>query len=422
MKKFQSVRGMKDILPVQSKAFRSLENILISCANQYGYQEIRTPILEETDLFIKSIGNGTDIVEKEMFTFTDSKKNSFSMRPEGTASCARAIIENSLNESINRLWYLGPFFRHERPQKGRYRQFHQFGAELIGIENYEADVEIISMVEYIWNTLDINPLLKLNTIGNIDDRKKYIDVLVKYFMKYKNDFSESEENKIKLNPLRILDSKNEKIFGIINSAPKISGYISNESKKHFDNVLDTLNKKNISFEVDEKLVRGLDYYNKTVFEYVDTFRQTQNTICAGGRYDFLFENLCTNKLPALGFAIGLERLIEYLEYNVNLKKNYHFFIAVLNENDYLYSQKVADIIRKISKKYVVSSSYNYSNLKSLLKKANKSSSDYCVIIGEEESKDNSCQIKDMNTGNQEKIKIENIQDYLDKCINNRKQK
>ena len=278
------------------------------------------------------------------------------------------------------------------------------------------------MVEYIWNTLDINPLLKLNTIGNIDDRKKYIDVLVKYFMKYKNDFSESEENKIKLNPLRILDSKNEKIFGIINSAPKISGYISNESKKHFDNVLDTLNKKNISFEVDEKLVRGLDYYNKTVFEYVDTFRQTQNTICAGGRYDFLFENLCTNKLPALGFAIGLERLIEYLEYNVNLKKNYHFFIAVLNENDYLYSQKVADIIRKISKKYVVSSSYNYSNLKSLLKKANKSSSDYCVIIGEEESKDNSCQIKDMNTGNQEKIKIENIQDYLDKCINNRKQK
>ena len=420
MKKFQSVRGMKDILPEQSKAFRSLENILISCVHQYGYEEIRTPILEETDLFIKSIGDGTDIIEKEMFTFTDSKKNSFSMRPEGTASCARALIENGLNESINRLWYLGPFFRHERPQKGRYRQFHQFGAEIIGIENYEADVEIISIVDFIWNTLDINPSLRLNTIGNIDDRKKYIDILVKYFSKYKNDFSEDEKNKIKLNPLRILDSKNKKISEIISSAPKISDYISSESKKHFDNLLDTLNKKNISYSIDEKLVRGLDYYNKTVFEYIDDSRETQNTICAGGRYDFLFENLCTKKIPALGFAIWIERLIEHLEYNIKLKKNYYFYVAVMNENDYMYSQKVADKIRKISKNYVVSNSYNYTNLKSLLKKANKLSSDYCVIIGEEESNDNSCQIKNMNSGNQEKIKIENIQEYLNTCINNRK--
>lgn len=420
MRKFQSVRGMKDILPTQSKAFRGLENILISCLNQHGYQEIRTPILEETDLFIKSIGDGTDIVEKEMFTFTDLKKNSFSMRPEGTASCARAIIENGLNDSINRLWYLGPFFRHERPQKGRYRQFHQFGAELIGLENYEADVEIISIVEYIWNKLDINPILKLNTIGNINDRKKYIDVLVKYFMKYKNDLNESDENKIKLNPLRVLDSKNEKIFEIISSAPKICDYISNESKKHFDNVLAALNKKNISFEVDDKLVRGLDYYNKTVFEYVDDSRQTQNTICAGGRYDFLFESLCSKKLPALGFAIGLERLIELLEYNIKLNRDYNFYIAVLNQDDYIYSQKVADIIRKISKNYIVSYSYNYTNLKSQLKKANKLSCDYCVIIGDEESKYNSCQIKDMSTGEQEKIKIENIHNFLDTKINNRK--
>ena len=200
MKKFQSVRGMKDILPNESRFFRNLEDVLISSANQFGFEEIKTPILEDTNLFIKSIGDGTDIVEKEMYTFVDAKNNSFSMRPEGTASCARAIVEHGLNNSINKVWYSGPFFRHERPQKGRYRQFHQFGAEFIGVESYEADLEMISLVDFIWSSLNVNPLLKINTIGDTQDRKKYILVLLDYFSKYKNDFNEAEKNKLKVNP------------------------------------------------------------------------------------------------------------------------------------------------------------------------------------------------------------------------------
>ena len=416
MKKFQSVRGMQDILPPKSKAFRALENILTSSANQFGYHEIKTPILEETGLFVKSIGDGTDIVEKEMYTFVDSKKNSFSMRPEGTAACARALIENGLHDSINRLWYLGPFFRHERPQKGRYRQFNQFGVELIGIEGYEADLEIINIVNSIWKILDTSPLLKINTIGSIKDRKKYIEVLVKYFKKYQNDFDENEKNKIKINPLRILDSKNDKIFNIIESAPKISEYISNESKAHFNNLLESLNKENIDFTLDEKLVRGLDYYNKTVFEYIDNKRNTQNTICAGGRYDLLFENLCGKKVPALGFAIGTERLLEYLDHKIYGKKEYHFYMVIINPSDLQYSLNIANTIRNLSKKYIVSISYSYGNLKSQLKKANKLSADYCVIIGSDESDNQNCQIKNMDSGNQDTVSINKIHEYLTSII------
>ena len=280
MKKFQTVRGMKDIMQSESKAYRALENKLISAANQYGFNEIKTPILEETSLFIKSIGDGTDIVEKEMYSFLDSKKNSISMRPEGTASCARALIQNGLNDSINKVWYSGPFFRHERPQKGRYRQFHQFGAEFIGVENYEADFEIISLVDYIWKSLNINPTLIINSIGDHTDRKNYVKVLVDYLKKYETSFNDNEKNKLKLNPLRILDSKNEKTKDILSSAPKINDYISKESKIHFENLLSILDAKNIKYTKDDNLVRGLDYYNRTVFEYIDTKSNTQNTICA----------------------------------------------------------------------------------------------------------------------------------------------
>jgi len=421
MKKFQSVRGMKDILPGDSQLFRALENILISASSQYGYEELRTPILEDTNLFIQSIGDGTDIVEKEMYTFTDAKKNSFTMRPEGTASCARALIEHGMNEAVNKIWYSGPFFRHERPQKGRYRQFHQFGAELIGIEGYQADYEIISLVNYIWMQLNISPTLKINTIGNKDDRKKYIEVLGEYFNKYKSDLSENELKQAQSNPLRILDSKNKNIKEMIEMAPKITKYISKESILHFDNLLNTLEIKNISYERDEKLVRGLDYYNRTVFEYIDKTLETQNTICAGGRYDSLFESLCDKKIPALGFAIGIERLLEYVGYKINPNKPSVFYMAVLSEKDYLYSESIANSIRKTSKNYLVSNSYNYTSLKSHLKKANKLSADYCVIIGEEEIKNKCCQIKNMDSGNQENISIDNIENYTKSLVKNRNQ-
>ena len=419
MKKFQSVRGMRDILPGESQLFRALENILISSANQYGYKELRTPILEDTNLFIKSIGDGTDIVEKEMYTFTDAKKNSFTMRPEGTASCARALIEHGMNDTVNKIWYSGPFFRHERPQKGRYRQFHQFGAELIGVEGYQADYEIISLVNYIWMQLNISPTLKINTIGNKGDRKKYIKVLGEYFNKYKSDLSENELKQAQSNPLRILDSKNKNIKEMIEMAPKITKYISKESILHFDNLLNTLEIKNIQYERDEKLVRGLDYYNRTVFEYIDNSLETQNTICAGGRYDSLFESLCDKKIPALGFAIGIERLIEYTSHKIDINKPSVFYMAVLSEKDYLYSESIANSIRKTSKNYLVSNSYNYTSLKAHLKKANKLSADYCVIIGEEEIKNKCCQIKNMDSGEQENIRVDSIENYIKSLEKNR---
>ena len=422
MKKFQSVRGMRDILPGESQLFRALESILISAASQYGYEELRTPILEDTNLFIKSIGDGTDIVEKEMYTFTDVKKNSFTMRPEGTASCARALIEHGMNDTVNKIWYSGPFFRHERPQKGRYRQFHQFGAELIGIEGYQADYEIISLVNHIWMQLNISPTLKINTIGSKDDRKKYIEVLGKYFNSYKSDLSENEQKQVQSNPLRILDSKNKNIKEMIEMAPKITKYISKESILHFDNLLNTLEVKGITYERDEKLVRGLDYYNRTVFEYIDNTLETQNTICAGGRYDSLFESLCDKTIPALGFAIGIERLLEYTGYKINSNKPLVFYMAVLSEEDYLYSESIANSIRKTSKNYLVSNSYNYTSLKAHLKKANKLSANYCVIIGEEEIKNKCCQIKNMDSGNQENIRADNIENYIQSLEKNRNQK
>ena len=412
MKKFQSVRGMRDILPNETKSYRDLESKLMCSANQFGFKEIKTPILEDTNLFIKSIGGGTDIVDKEMYSFVDSKKNSISMRPEGTASCARALVEHGLNESINKIWYSGPFFRHERPQKGRYRQFHQFGVEFIGVNSYEADYEIISLANNIWSNLNLNPRLTINSIGDIKDRKNYKEVLLEYLVKYKNDLTESEKHKLENNPLRLLDTKNKNLKKILEDAPKISTYLSKESKLHFEKLLESLDNSNIKYLKDENLVRGLDYYNRTVFEYLDDTENTQNTICAGGRYDYLFETLCDKKIPALGFAIGIERLIEYADFSNENKDTINFYMIVLDVKDHLYSQEIAHLIRGISKQFIVSNSYNYKNLKSQLKKADKLSADYCVIIGNEESKKNTCQLKNMSSGQQENIHIDKLKNYI----------
>jgi len=414
MKKFQSVRGMRDILPNEAKSFRDLENCLISSVNQFAFKEIKTPILEDTNLFVKSIGDGTDIVEKEMYTFRDSKDNPISMRPEGTAACARSLIENGLNDSINKIWYSGPFFRHERPQKGRYRQFHQFGVEYTGIISFEADFEIINLASYIWEKLKINPKLVINSIGDNEDRKKYVDVLVNYLKKYEADFDANEKNKLYNNPLRILDTKNKDTKKILETAPKISDYLSTDSKSHFNKLLEALNDKDILYVQDDNLVRGLDYYNRTVFEYLDDTDNAQNTICAGGRYDYLFESLCGKKLPALGFAIGIERLLEYANFAKSNDEEINFYIIVLDNKDYGYSETISKIIRSVSKKYIVSNSYSYKNLKSQLKKADKLSPDYCVIIGNDERKRNMCQLKNMDTGEQENINIDKLAEYLKK--------
>ncbi len=412
MKKIQSVRGMKDILPSDCKIYRSIENILMSSAIQFGYKEIRTPLLEDSELFIKSIGDGTDIVDKEMYTFVGSKGNSYSMRPEGTASCVRAIIESGSSNTINKLWYCGPFFRHERPQKGRYRQFHQFGVEFTGVESYEADIEIILLTKYMWEKLKINPKLKINTIGDSEDRKKYTKNLIQYLAKYEKYFEDDDKQKIKKNPLRILDSKKESIKNILIDAPKISNYISKGSALHFEKFVDGLIKNDINYEIDLHLVRGLDYYNRTVFEYIDNTENTQNTICAGGRYDFLFENIFNKKVPALGFAIGIDRLIEFLNYDINYNENIKFYVAVLREEDFAYAQKISGEIRKYSDNFSILVDYSCSNLKAQLKKANKLEANYCIIIGENEAAGDSIQIKNMNSSEQDTIVLNEIGDYI----------
>jgi len=416
MKKFQSVRGMRDILQIEAKSFRHLENNLISVTNQFGFEEIKTPILEDTNLFIKSIGDGTDIVEKEMYTFHDSRNNPISMRPEGTASCVRALIEHGKSDIINKVWYSGPFFRHERPQKGRYRQFHQFGVEFTGVGSFEADFEIINLANQIWDSLNIKPTLLINSIGDIEDRKKYIEVLLKYLKKYESDFDDSEKNKLKSNPLRILDTKSKKIKKILESAPNINDYLSGDAKSHFNSLLELLDDKKIPYIQNSNLVRGLDYYNRTVFEYLDNTENSQNTICAGGRYDYLFKSLCDREVPAAGFAIGIERLMDFINFPTTNKHIVQFYLIVLDEENHSYSQTVAKIIRSTSEKFTVLHSYSYKNLKTQLKKADKLSLDYCVIIGNEERKKNICQIKKMNSGEQENICIDKLPDFLKEKI------
>ena len=415
MKKIQSVKGMHDILPDTASKLRVLENLLINTSESFGYNEIRTPILENTDLFAKSIGDGTDIVEKEMYTLSDSKDRLISMRPEGTASCVRAVVENGLQDSINRFWYTGPFFRHERPQKGRYRQFHQFGVELFGIPSSEADFEVLNIIVSIFKNLKMkSPKILINSIGDIQDRNKYTAVLVEYLSKYKNDLDKNHLLKLEKNPLRILDSKDKKVMEIISNAPSISQFISKDANEHFENILLLLDKDNIKYEISTNLVRGLDYYNKTVFEITDDEENTQNTICAGGRYDYLFETLGQKSTPAVGFAIGLERFLNYAIDNIENYKNKLVYIICLDQKFKFHAINASDIIRSCKPNIRVVNDFNYSNLKSQLKKANKLSADLSVIIGSEEVNSDSILIKSMDTGDQEKISMPELGNYFKK--------
>lgn len=318
---FQAVRGMQDSLPTITPYWEQLERQLRDLMQRYAYQEIRFPIIEKTALFQHSIGLSTDIVEKEMYVFNDSKGHSLSLRPEGTASCLRAAIEGKLlnQGGAQRLWYLGPMFRRERPQKGRYRQFHQFGVEAFGIATPEIDAELIFMSHRLWQTLGIRDQVRLeiNSLGNVESRQQYRTQLVEYFTQHYQALDEDSKRRLSTNPLRILDSKHPAIQPIIEAAPRLIDYLDESSRTHFEQLQQFLKEASIDFKINTRLVRGLDYYNSTVFEWVmcDT-KGAQNTVCAGGRYDGLIEHLGGPSKPAIGFAIGLERLLE-------LWQNYH---------------------------------------------------------------------------------------------------
>ena len=311
--KIQSVRGMKDLLPGEIELWQQVEQEIRDVSALYGYREIRLPLLERTELFKRSIGEATDIVEKEMYTFFDNNDESMTLRPEATASCVRAGVEHSLFHNARaRLWYMGPMFRYERPQKGRYRQFHQYGIEAFGWSGPDIDAEIIDVGNTLWKRLKIDRFAKLeiNSLGTPDSRASYRQQLVSYFEAHHGELDEDSKRRLKTNPLRILDSKNTEMQEVVQSAPVLMDYLSDESRDHFDRLLGHLRDLGIDYEVNNRLVRGLDYYSGTVFEWVTDQLGAQNAICAGGRYDGLVELLGGREVPGAGFAMGLERLVE----------------------------------------------------------------------------------------------------------------
>ncbi len=313
-KNIQAIRGMHDLLPDRIGLWQRLEDGARQVLESYGYSEIRTPLVEVTELFKRSIGEVTDIVEKEMYSFPDRNGDSLSLRPEGTASCVRAAIENGLLDQPRRLWYRGPMFRHERPQKGRYRQFHQIGVEVFGLEGPDIDQEVLFLTHRIWRTLGLDGLrLEINSLGEGEERAAYRAELVSYLRAYAEDLDEDSLRRLETNPLRVLDSKNPDLKAVIAGAPVILDHLGEASRLHFEHFRAGLDAAGIPYQVNPRLVRGLDYYNRTVFEWITDDLGAQGTVCAGGRYDGLVAQLGGRHTPAVGFAMGLERLVSLME-------------------------------------------------------------------------------------------------------------
>lgn len=347
----QAIRGMNDILPDETPHWLHAEHCIRRVLASYGYQEIRFPILEKTELFKRSIGEVTDIVEKEMYTFLDRNNDSLTMRPEGTASCARAALEHGLlHNQIQRLWYYGPFFRYERPQKGRYRQFHQFSAETFGLTGPDIDAELIQLSSTLFDKLGIKHLvtLQLNSLGTPQSRTHYRKELIQYFKSHIHDLDDDSKHRLEKNPLRILDSKNPDLKKIITNAPKLTEHLDTESKDHFERLQDLLRHIGIEFEVNPNLVRGLDYYTKTVFEWVTDALGAQGTVCAGGRYDGLVEQLGGHPTPSVGFSLGMERtvlLMHQSEKNHKVDSSPHVYLITDGDVAFETGLKVANHLR-----------------------------------------------------------------------------
>lgn len=388
----KAIRGMNDILPGQTQIWRYLEDQVKATLDSYGYQEIRMPIVEQTNLFKRSIGEVTDIVEKEMYTFDDRNGDSLTLRPEGTASCVRACEENALiaNAAQQRLWYMGPMFRHERPQKGRYRQFHQIGVETFGMTGPDIDAETIVMTHQLWQRLGIRDKvsLQLNTLGSAEDRAKYKADLVAYLSERKDQLDEDSARRLDSNPLRILDSKNEQTQALLNDAPDFHDYLGEESREHFAELRALLDATGVEYEINPRLVRGLDYYGKTVFEWVTNELGSQGTVCAGGRYDGLVEQLGGKATPAVGFAMGIERLIlmlEALDVIPEAVKTHLDVYLVAVGNVTADAMKLSAQLREENPDLRLQMHCGGGNFKKQMKKADKSGARFALLLGEDEA-------------------------------------
>lgn len=420
MSSIVAIKGFNDTLPAQTAAWRRLEQHLASLMDAYGYQQIRLPIVEQTHLFKRSIGDATDIVEKEMYTFLDkgNPPESLTLRPEGTAGCVRAMLEhNLLRGATPRVWYVGPMFRYEKPQKGRYRQFHQFGVETFGVATPDMDAELILMTARLWKRMGVadKVQLELNTLGESDERADYRAALVEFLISHKAALDEDSQRRLDTNPLRILDSKDVNTQKILETAPKLHDFMGEETMNHFAQLKQYLTDAGIQFVINQKLVRGLDYYNKTVFEWTTTHLGSQGTVCAGGRYDGLVGQLkgkADQSVPAVGFAMGMERLLLLLEQLQDQTSTADCEIFLLS--DPVSQGKTLILAEQIRDQFEAANSQirlkvgSQGSMKSQMKKADQSGARFALIAGEREWENQQLTVKELATATQTEVAMLDI--------------
>ncbi|QLB21201.1 histidine--tRNA ligase [Vespertiliibacter pulmonis] len=410
----KALRGMNDASPTDTPLWQWVEEQIRNTFASYGYNEIRSPIMESTNLFKRGVGEATDIVEKEMFTFSrdEEASESFTLRPEGTAGCVRAAIEHGwIYNQEQRLWYIGPMFRYERPQKGRYRQFHQAGVEIFGIPNAEADAELIILTACLWKKLGIHQqvTLQINSIGGLEVRTKYREALVAFLQQHLDVLKQDpdSERRLTTNPLRILDTKNQALQEVLNNAPKLHDFLDEESKAHFAKLCEILDQMGIAYEVNQKLVRGLDYYNKTVFEWVTTALGAQGTVCGGGRYDGLVEQLGGHATSGVGFAMGLERLVllvQEVNPNIVLPRSVEVYVIYSGEGTTAAAFELAENLRTAFPNRRIMLHTSGGNFKKQFKRADKLGAKIALVLGESEVLDKTVVIKDLS-GNLDQITV-----------------
>ncbi|WP_313382719.1 histidine--tRNA ligase [Pantoea sp.] len=408
-KNIQAIRGMNDYLPADTAIWQRIEGTLRQVLASYGYSEIRMPIVEQTPLFKRAIGEVTDVVEKEMYTFDDRNGESLTLRPEGTAGCVRAGIEHGLlYNQEQRLWYMGPMFRYERPQKGRYRQFHQMGAEVFGLQGPDVDAELIMLTARWWKALGIadHVRLELNSIGSLEARANYREALVAFLEQHKETLDEDSKRRMYTNPLRVLDSKNPDVQTLLNDAPQLMDHLDDESREHFQGLCALLDAAGIAYRVNQRLVRGLDYYNRTVFEWVTESLGAQGTVCGGGRYDGLVEQLGGRATPAVGFAMGMERLVLLVQaVNPEFEPTRVVDVYVIASGQGVQSaaMQLAEKLRDEAPELKLMTNFGGGNFKKQFARADKWGARIALVVGEDEVKAGQVVIKDLRSGDQQTL-------------------
>ena len=417
-KNIQAIRGMNDCSPTESPLWQWIEGQIRQILSSYGYSEVRMPIVESTPLFARAIGEVTDVVSKEMYTFWDNDEQ-LTLRPEGTAGCVRAAIEHGwIYNNEQRLWYMGPMFRHERPQKGRYRQFHQAGVEVFGIATPEIDAELIILTARLWKALGIDQhvSLQLNSIGSLEARANYRSALVAFLENHQDLMSEVEKERLVKNPLRILDTKNQALQDVLDGAPKLLDYLDDESREHFAQLCGLLDSVGIQYEINPKLVRGLDYYNKTVFEWVTSALGAQGTVCGGGRYDGLVEQLGGHATSGVGFAMGLERLVllvQEVNKSIPVKSAVDIYVVYQGEGTTLAAFQLAEKLRSELPHLSTMLHCSGGNFKKQFRRADKSGATLALVLGESEVQNNQVVVKHLlGTAEQQTIDVANLIEHV----------